>query len=112
MLTVKKSFKKKILRKLSWRSVSLHFLPQDFPPKNDDFFTYYRNSTKIQKSRSYEKTTLGRKNRTCHVTAPLALTWHTQLFVTVTCVWRGRENALDMATISPNLNVSFNLSKN
>ncbi len=27
--------------------------------------------------------TLGRKKRTCHITAPLVLTWHTQLFVTV-----------------------------
>jgi hypothetical protein len=48
--------------------------------------------------------TLGRKNRTCHITAPLVLTWHTQLFVTVHILCLEgegeRERALDMATIS------------
>ncbi len=49
--------------------------------------------------------TLERKNRTCHVTAPppssdLALGAEGR-----------RERAIDMATNSPNLNVSFKFSK-
>ncbi len=35
--------------------------------------------------------TIGRKNRTCHFMAPLVLTWRKQLFVTVSCVWRGEK---------------------
>ncbi len=39
---------------------------------------------------------------------PLVLTWCMQLFVTASCVWRGRERALDMATTSPKLKCYFN----
>jgi hypothetical protein len=55
--------------------------------------------------------TLGRKNRTCHVTAPPVLTWCTQFFVTVSCVLGGWRGPLTWQPLSQNLNVSFNLSK-
>jgi hypothetical protein len=81
-------------------------------PHNDAFLTYYRKSTKNPKVQVIldlghgNPATLGRKNRTCLVMAPLVLTWSTQLVITVTCVWRGEGGGpLTWQPLAQNLNV-------
>jgi hypothetical protein len=77
MLTAKKSLKEKILKKLySWRSVFSIFFASGLSPYNDAFMTYSSKSTKNLKMQVIRDlgrgnpATLGRKNRTCHVTPP------------------------------------------
>jgi hypothetical protein len=86
------------------------------PKKKDAFLIYSAKSTTNLKMQVIlgrgNPATLGRKNRTSHVTAPSVLTWHRQLFITVFCVRRGEgRGPLTWQPLSQNFNVSFNLSK-
>ncbi len=100
----------------SWRIVFSIFFASWLPPTMMPFWLILQKVPKIQKCRSYETwavaATLGRKNRTCHVTGPSGLTWRTHLFLTVSCVRRGGgRGPLTWQPLAQNLNVYFNLWK-
>jgi hypothetical protein len=95
MLTAKKSLKQKNSEKMVFlEKCFLHIFASGLSPYNNAFQLILQKVPKIWKSKSYE-TWAGeilppRKNMTCHVTAPPVLTWRTQLFITVSCVRRGK----------------------
>ncbi len=94
---------------------SLYFLLQDLPPTVMPFWLIPQKVPKLQVIWDLGRgnpANLGRRNRTCHVMAPPVLTWRTQLFIKVPCVWGGGgRGPLTWQPLAQNLNVSFNKSK-
>ncbi len=112
-LQLKNLLSKKIWKTLhSWRSVFSIFFTSGLSPYNDAFLTYSAKRKKNPKMQVIwdlgrgNPATLERKHRTCHVTAPPPPSSDLALSAE-----GGRERVLDMATNSPNWNVSFKFSK-
>ncbi len=98
MLTAQKSFRQTIISNIVFLEKCVFSICFDlgFSPYNDAFWLIIISikNPKVQVIWDLGRgspATLGRKKRTLHVTAPLALTWCTQLFVTVSFVWGGGE---------------------
>jgi hypothetical protein len=113
---------KNILKKsYTWRNVFFIFFASGHSPNNDACLTYYTKHTKNPKIQVIwdrgcgNPATLGRKNRTFHVTSPLVLTCCMQFFLPVSyvCVGGGGEERkpLKWQLLAQKLNVSFKFTK-
>jgi hypothetical protein len=113
MLTAQKSLRQKNSEKncILGEVFSLQVLLQDFLPTMMLFSLLQKKYQKFKcpghmRPGPWKSCHNGSRNRACHVTAPLVLTWHMQLFVTVSCERRGRgRGPLTWQPLAQNLNV-------